>query len=105
MPTGHLAGRIESGSEGERAMDQSLVPKTFNVQLRPTPPQQRAGDEVLSRWRTRYPTAHDQRSALWQQRGAARSRDHQEAEGRAIQARLPEYAATPAPAGRRGGGP
>src|SRR5215472_12247873 len=69
------------------------VRKTYQEQLRPTPPQERALERVLGRCRTLYNTALEQRITLWRQRGVSVTRYQQEAELKAIRAELLEYAA------------
>jgi putative transposase len=67
--------------------------KTFKEKLRPTPRQERALDEVLSRCRELYNTALEQRITAWRRCHVSVSRYQQEAELKAIRAAFPEYAA------------
>src|SRR5690348_16211545 len=67
--------------------------KTFKEKLRPTPRQERALDEVLSRCRELYNTALGQRITAWWRCHVSVSRYQQEAELKAIRAEFPEYAA------------
>src|SRR5216683_1211126 len=69
------------------------VRKTYKEQLRPTPAQERALEEVLGRCRTLYNVALEQRITAWQRCHVSVSRYEQEAELKAIRAEMPEYAA------------
>jgi putative transposase len=70
------------------------VRKTYKEQLRPTPAQERALEEVLGRCRTLYTVALEQRITAWQRCQVSVSRYEQEAaELKAIRAEMPEYAA------------
>jgi putative transposase len=69
------------------------VRRTCKEKLGPTPGQERALEEVLSRCRTLYNTALEQRIIAWQRRHVSSSRFQQEAELKAIRAEFREYAA------------
>src|SRR5262245_29515889 len=70
------------------------VRKTFKEQLKPTPAQERALEEVPWRCRTLYNTALEQRLTWWQRsQGHSVTRYQQEAELQEIRAALPDYAA------------
>src|SRR5262245_21219333 len=69
------------------------VRKTFKENLRPTPAQERAVDEVLWRCRRLYNTAREQRITAYQRRHVSVSRYEQAAELQTIRAEFPEYAA------------
>jgi putative transposase len=69
------------------------VRKTYQEKLRPTPPQERALDEVLWRCRVLYNTALEQRITCWRQRGVSVTRFQQEAELKDLRAAFPDYAA------------
>ena len=74
-------------------MDQQRVRKTDKEQLRPTPTQERALEQVLWRCRTLYNTALEQRITAWERCHVSVTRYQQEAELKAIRAEFPEYAA------------
>jgi putative transposase len=73
--------------------EQTLRHKTFKEKLRPTPAQERELERTLSRCRTLYNTALEQRITAWQRCHVSVTRYQQEAELKAIRAALPEYAA------------
>src|SRR5215469_4781307 len=64
---------------------------TSQEKLRPTPAQERELERVLSRCRTLYNTALEQRIFMWKQRGISLSRYWQEAELKDLRTELPEY--------------
>jgi putative transposase len=68
------------------------VRKTFKEQLRPTPAQEQALDEVLWRCRALYNAGLEQRKTAWARGHVSVSRYEQEAELKAIRAEFPEYA-------------
>jgi putative transposase len=74
-------------------MSESTVRKTDKEQLRPTPTQERALEEVLWRCRELYNTALDQRITAWQRVRVTLSRYELEAELKAIRTEFPDYAA------------
>jgi putative transposase len=74
-------------------MDQPSVRTTYKEQLRPTPHQERALEQVLWRCRTLYNVALEQRSTAWTRCHVCITRYQQEAELKAIRAAFPEYAA------------
>jgi putative transposase len=74
-------------------MEQRCIRKTYKEKLRPTPAQERALDEVLSRGRDRYNTALEQRITAWQRRHVSLSRYEQEAELKEIRTAFRAYAA------------
>jgi putative transposase len=74
-------------------MEQHTVRKTFKEQLRPTPAQARALDEVLWQCRELYNTALEQRITAWQRCHVSVARFEQEAELKDVRAEMPEYAA------------
>jgi putative transposase len=67
--------------------------KTYKENLRPTPAQERALEEVLWRCRERYNAALEQRITAWQRRRLSVSRSEQEADLKDIRAQMPEDAA------------
>jgi putative transposase len=73
------------------------VRKTYQEQLRPTPAQARALEEVLWRCRTLSTSALEQRITAWQRCHVSVSRFQQEAELKDIRAEMPEFAAIHAP--------
>src|SRR6478752_955399 len=74
-------------------MNEQTVRKTYKEKLRPTPPQERALEDVVWRCRMLYNTALEQRITAWQRRHVSVSRFQQEAELKEIRAEFPEYAA------------
>ncbi len=69
------------------------VRKTFKAQLRPTPAQERALDEMLWRCRELYNAGLEQRKTAWERCHVSISRYEQEAELKDIRAAFPKYAA------------
>ena len=69
------------------------VRKTYQEQLRPTPAQGRALEQVVWRCCTLYTTALEQRITAWERCRVSLTRHQQEAELKAIRAAYPEYAA------------
>jgi putative transposase len=69
------------------------VRKTFQEQLRPTPPQERQLEFVLWRCRTRSTTALEQRITAWERCHVSFTRAQQEAELKDIRADFADYAA------------
>jgi len=70
----------------------ATVRTAYKEQLRPTPAQARALEDVMWRCRDRYNTASEQRITAYQRRHVSISRYEQEAELKAIRADFPEYA-------------
>jgi putative transposase len=73
--------------------DQPTCRKTYKEQLRPTPAQARALEQVVWRCRTLSNVALEQRITAWQRCHISVTRFQQEAELTAIRAEFPEYAA------------
>ncbi|HEV2458983.1 MAG TPA: transposase [Ktedonobacterales bacterium] len=74
-------------------MEQQGVRKTFKYKLKPTPAQEQALEMVLSRCRTLYNTALEQRRTWWDRgQGQAATYYQQKAELPDLKAACPEYA-------------
>jgi putative transposase len=73
-------------------MEQQSVRKTFKYTLSPTPAQQQALEVVLSRCRTLYNTALEERKTAWERRSVAISYYQQKAELPDLKLEFPEYA-------------
>jgi putative transposase len=74
-------------------MEQQSVRKTFKYKLDPTPAQQQALERVLTRCRTLYNTALEERTTAWERRGVAISYYQQKAELPELKVDFPDYAA------------
>jgi putative transposase len=74
-------------------MEHQFMWTTFKEKLRPSPSQVRALDEILSRCRTLYNAALEQRITAYRRCGVSISRFQQEAELKDIRAEMPEYEA------------
>jgi len=74
-------------------MVHQVVRKTFKENLRPTPAQEQALEDVLWRCRELYNAALEQRITAYQRCLVSVSRYQQEAELKAIRAAFPEYVA------------
>src|SRR5215813_12161919 len=72
---------------------QTTCRKAYQEQLRPTPAQARALEEVLRHCHTLYNTALEQRITAWQRCHISLTRYQQEAELKAIREAFPDYAA------------
>jgi putative transposase len=85
--------RLYTAQSEEHYMSEMAARKTYKEKLRPTPAQLRALDEVLSRCRTLYNAALEQRITAWERAQVSVSRFEQEAELKDIRAEMVEYAA------------
>src|SRR5258708_3732219 len=91
IPCPEEAGASSPVREGERGGD--TVRKTFKYQLTPTPAQAQALEVVLSRCRTLYNIALEQRKTWWQRgQGVGATYYQQKAELPDLKAACPEYA-------------